>query len=114
MDRGTYAVIVTDVRKNRFDLTYNAVGAHEPRLVGAADSHAHTPAFLGHAARDITANKARSAENGDKLRHVSSPPVTVVWVIEAAPAPDKAQIVPSFRLFHHFGAIGLATTSEQG
>jgi hypothetical protein len=74
MDRGAHAVVVTDIGEDRLHLTDRAVGAHEDRFVRAADGDADAPTLLGHAARDIAADKARSAKYRDEFRHARDPP----------------------------------------
>jgi hypothetical protein len=74
MDRGAHAVVVADIGEDRLHLTDRAIGAHEDRFVRAADGDADAPALLGHAARDVAADKARSAKYRDEFRHARDPP----------------------------------------
>ena len=69
MDGRAHAGIIAQIGQDRLNLSDNAVGAHEKCLVRAAHRDAHAPTFFGHAARDVSADKSRSAENGDELRH---------------------------------------------
>jgi hypothetical protein len=69
LDCGAHAVVIAQIGKDRLDLTDSAIRAHEKRLVRAPHRHPHPPALLGHAACDVSADKSRTAENGDELRH---------------------------------------------
>jgi hypothetical protein len=74
MDRGAHAVVVADIGEDRLHLADRAIGTHEDRFVRAADGDADAPTLLGHAARDVAADKARSAKDRDEFRHARDPP----------------------------------------
>ena len=61
--------IIADVAEHGFHLAHCAIAAHKQRLVRAAHGHAHAPAFLRQFARDIAANKTRTAKDRDQLAH---------------------------------------------
>jgi len=61
--------VIADIAQNRFDLPHDTIGFHMHRFVRAAHGDADTPAFFGHAARDVTPHKARTAIDGNQLGH---------------------------------------------
>jgi hypothetical protein len=65
LDRG----VIADVAEHGFHLPHCAIAAHKQRLVRAAHGHAHAPALLRQFARDIAANKTRTAKDRDQLAH---------------------------------------------
>jgi len=69
--------IVADVAEHRLDLSDHAIGAHEERLVRSAHRHPHTPARVGHPARDVAPQKARTAVDGHQFRHGVLPRIAV-------------------------------------
>jgi hypothetical protein len=74
MDRGAHAVVVADVGRIGSTWPDRAIGTHENRLVRAAHRNADAPAFLGHAARDVAPDKARTAKDRHEFRHAQDPP----------------------------------------
>jgi hypothetical protein len=94
MDRRAHAVVVADIGEDRLHLTDRAIGTHEDRFVRAADGHAYAPALLGHAARDIAADKARSTKYRDEFRHARDPPEGTSAGDRRPLSGHKAQIVP--------------------
>ena len=73
MDHSADRGIVADVARHRLDLARHAIRPDEKRLVRAADRDAHAPPFLRETPGDVATDKARTADDGDKLAHARTP-----------------------------------------